>query len=207
MAQTLQLAKHVKRVWLETDHRLTCASYFLYLYESTYQFKTQGENEWKKFLGGDLKLTFYFRDHPLIIHGNDMVSKWVSVQDFKDKVEQMNSIAKTAIEKVESDKDRVAFSIKEFLNPNEGCSEIYTSTMAVTSSHSHGYTFEISSCDHKTRITLHGRKAFLAFMKKLQNFLWEVVLLCGDILEEHGELLEHDHEVRVTNSAPLVGRF
>lgn len=191
------LLKEVKREWLEDGDRLTAGSYNLYLYKN--QYKRKKENSWIDFIAGDLKLTFYFRDHPIVIHANDFVSKYTSIQDFIDKLELMIGILEEAIEKISSHDDKSRNTspniiLKRFLNPDTGCSDIYTSTMAITSSPTHGYTFELASCDHKTRMTLYGKKEAIKFLSKLRDFIKKPKKLCEEAFKTHHDILLEDHQ-------------
>jgi len=63
------------------------------------------------------------------------------------------------------------FTVRDFLNPNAGTSSVYTSSMAIGTSTSHGFFFDISSCADKGRMYVSDEKEFIELLTKLMKFI------------------------------------
>ena len=192
-------AKIVKRVWLEGNDRISAAVFQHHLTEQNW-LRANKDGETEEFVNfhDSTKVTFFFGGGLIIIHSNDFIPVVDSYEDFIKKLKVIQNSVEDAIERLQSkDKERYYFNIKRFLNDSEGPSSIYTSTIAITSSPTHGRTFEISSCDHKSRIYLGGRGNAVKFFKKFNEF---IIFCMGEVektLAKHGDTLrEYKDKIR-----------
>ena len=143
---TKQLARVVKRVWLEGNDRISAGVFQHHLSEQNWISSTPN-NESEEFVNfhDSTKVTFFFGGDLIVIHSNDFIPIIDSYEDFIKKLKLIQNSVEDAMERLQSkDKETYHFNIKHFLNDSEGPSSIYTSTIAITSSPTHGRTFEIS---------------------------------------------------------------
>ena len=196
---TKQLARVVKRVWLEGNDRISAGVFQHHLSEQNWISSTPN-NESEEFVNfhDSTKVTFFFGGDLIIIHSNDFIPIIDSYEDFIKKLKLIQNSVEDAMERLQSkDKETYHFNIKHLLNDSEGPSSIYTSTIAITSSSTHGRTFELSSCDSKSRIYLGGKGNAVKFMKKFNEF---IIFCVGEVektLAKHGDTLrEYKDKIR-----------
>lgn len=196
---TKQLARVVKRVWLEGNDRISAGVFQHHLSEQNWISSTPN-NESEEFVNfhDSTKVTFFFGGDLIVIHSNDFIPIIDSYEDFAKKLKLIQNSVEDAMERLQSkDKETYYFNIKRFLNDSEGPSSIYTSTIAITSSPTHGRTFELSSCESKSRIYLGGRGNAVKFMKKFNEF---IIFCVGEVektLAKHGDTLrEYKDKIR-----------
>lgn len=135
----------------------------------------------------DMKL--FFGGKIIKLHSCDLTNAHYGLTDFNRKLDVILNVVQRAITFLETRKGRdQRFVEKCFLNPLNGYVDLYTSTIAITITHTHGITFEIASCDFKSRITLSERTApkffskFHAFVKKARDAV-------QDTLDVHQEFI------------------
>ena len=192
-------AKIVKRVWLEGNDRISAAVFQHHLTEQSW-LRANKDGETEEFVNfhDSTKVTFFFGGNLIIIHSNDFIPIIDSYEDFIKKLKLIQNSVEDAMERLQSkDKETYHFNIKRFLNDSEGPSSIYTSTIAITSSSTHGRTFELSSCESKSRIYLGGRGNAVKFLKKFNEF---IIFCVGEVektLAKHGDTLrEYKDKIR-----------
>ncbi|MGL4614201.1 MAG: hypothetical protein ACRCVV_09985 [Shewanella sp.] len=184
-------AKVVKRVWLEGNDRISAAVFQHHLTEQSW-LRANKNDESEEFVNfhDSTKVTFFFGGDLIVIHSNDFIPVVDSYEDFVKKLKVIQNSAEDAMERLKAkDKETYYFNIKRFLNESEGASSIYTSTIAITSSSTHGRTFEISDCDRKSRIYLGGRRPALKFLNRFNDF---IIFCVGEVektLAKHGDTL------------------
>ena len=196
---TKQLARVVKRVWLEGNDRISAGVFQHHLSEQNWISSTPN-NESEEFVNfhDSTKITFFFGGDLIVIHSNDFIPIIDSYEDFVKKLKLIQNSVEDAMERLQSkDKETYHFNIKRFLNDSEGPSSIYTSTIAITSSPTHGRTFEISDCQSKSRIYLGGKTPALKFFKRFNEF---IIFCVGEVektLAKHGDTLrEYKDKIR-----------
>lgn len=184
-------AKVVKRVWLEGNDRISAAVFQHHLTEQSW-LRANKNDESEEFVNfhDSTKVTFFFGGDLIVIHSNDFIPVVDSYEDFVKKLKVIQNSAEDAMERLKAkDKETYYFNIKRFLNESEGASSIYTSTIAITSSSTHGRTFEISDCQSKSRIYLGGRRPALKFLNRFNDF---IIFCVGEVektLAKHGDTL------------------
>lgn len=184
-------AKVVKRVWLEGNDRISAAVFQHHLTEQSW-LRVNKNEESEEFVNfhDSTKVTFFFGGDLIVIHSNDFIPVVDSYEDFVKKLKVIQNSVEDAMERLKAkDKETYYFNIKRFLNESEGPSSIYTSTIAITSSSTHGRTFEISDCDRKSRIYLGGRRPALKFLNRFNDF---IIFCVGEVektLAKHGDTL------------------
>ncbi len=108
----------------------------------------------------------------ILLHANDFIDPMEALKDYHRKIELIRVVIQRFIRDYKEFYSKDApFIIKEFLNGSEGPSAIYTSTVAISTSSTHGFFFEISSCDDKARMYIQREKDFLEMLMKLQRFI------------------------------------
>lgn len=192
-------AKVVKRVWLEGNDRISAAVFQHLLTEQSW-LRANKDGETEEFVNfhDSTKVTFFFGGGLIIIHSNDFIPVIDSYEDFINKLKVIQNSVEDAIERLQSkDKERYYFNIKRFLNDSEGPSSIYTSSIAITSSTTHGRTFEIADCQSKSRIYLGGKGPSPRFLNRFNNF---IIFCVGEVektLAKHGDVLrEYKDKIR-----------
>lgn len=188
---TKQLARVVKRVWLEGRDRISAAVFQHHLSEQNWISSTPN-NESEEFVNfhDSTKVTFFFGGDLIVIHSNDFIPIIDSYEDFIKKLKLIQNSVEDAMERLQSkDKETYHFNIKRFLNDSEGPSSIYTSTIAITSSPTHGRTFEISDCQSKSRIYLGGKTPALKFLNNFLKFILFCILTVENTLAKHQDKL------------------
>lgn len=194
-----RLVRVAKRTWLEDKDRISAVSFHHDLTQLEWRRRGE-EGEPPHFIYKDsTKITLFFGRDLIVIHSNDFIPLIDSYEDFINKLKIIQKTIEDAIERLESkDKETYHFSIRRFLNDSDGPSSIYTSSIAITSSPTHGRTFEISSCDHKGRIYLGGRSPAIKFLTRLNKF----IIFCVDEVEKtvtkYGqELRDHKDKIKL----------
>lgn len=108
----------------------------------------------------------------ILLHANDFIDPLEALKDYHRKIELIRDVIQRFIRDYKKFYDRDdPFIIKEFLNGSEGPSAIYTSTVAISTSVTHNFFFEIASCDDKARMYMDKEKDFLEMLHKLQRFI------------------------------------
>ena len=192
-------AKVVKRVWLEGNDRISAAVFQHHLTEQSWlRANKNEESEELVNFHDSTKVTFFFGGNLIVIHSNDFIPVIDSYEDFVRKLKVIQNSVEDAIHRLQAkDKETYHFNIKRFLNDSEGPSSIYTSTIAITSSPTHGRTFELGSCDFKSRIYLGGRSHSIKFLKRFNEF---IIFCVGEVektLAKHGDTLrDYKNKIR-----------
>ncbi|WNV45943.1 hypothetical protein [Aeromonas phage AerS_266] len=183
-----------KRTFLRTGCDLSAISFTLTL--SRYD-KMKDPGVYYLYLTG--KISIFLRDHIIVLHENDLVTPDISIQDFEKKLTVISESIGSAINSLDKEsKQRDRFILKRFLNESEGISDLYTSTISITVTETHGITFEISSCDHKTRITLYGKKAALSFFTKFKYSIDSYIDIVKNVQINFKTDFENDKQNRLT---------
>ncbi|UOX39469.1 hypothetical protein [Aeromonas phage ZPAH34] len=182
-----------KRTFLRSGSDLSAMSFTLSL--SRY---TRLKNPEQRFLYLTGKISIFLRDHIIIIHENDLTTPDISIQDFEKKLNVISKSIGEAISSLDKEgKQRDRFILKRFLNESDGVSDLYTSTIAITITETHGITFEIASCDHKTRIILHGKKAALNFFNKFKETIDSYIEIIKKVQIDFNAEFEEDKKSRL----------
>lgn len=122
------------------------------------------------------ELTFSIGSEIIKLHANDFIGPNDALKDYVRKITLIKDTIGSFLRDYKSFYDRDApFIIKEFLNGSEGASAIYTSTVAISTSSTHSFFFEIGSCDDKARLYVEKEKDFLELLIKLQKFLTSAI--------------------------------
>jgi hypothetical protein len=171
------LAKIKRRRFLLNPPSLMAFSFNYHLW----QYPWAENSETKQIVAHSGRLNLFLRSRVILIHENDLVLPKESLDDFIKKLSIIRDSIKDALYHVDlfyKDRLKNRYVDKKFLNDIEGCSDIYTSTIAITMSETHGVTFEIGSCDVKSRITLSGptesKKFFTAFYSEMAGIVEEL---------------------------------
>lgn len=166
-SKSLPLAKVGFRTFLQDGDRLSAGSFvhnvnlLRWEFEGVEDTKVWEHTEMKLFFGGKI----------IKLHSCDLSHAHYGLTDFVRKLDVILNIVGRAIKFLEGNPGyQERFVEKSFLNPLNGHVDLYTSTIAITVTPTHGITFEISSCDFKSRITL-SRKFALKFFIKLSGFV------------------------------------
>lgn len=132
------------------------------------------------------ELTFSIGSEIIKLHANDFVGASDALKDYTRKLELIRDVLQRFVRDYKPfyDKEK-AFIIKEFLNGSEGPSAIYTSTVAISTSITHGFFFEIASCDDKARLYVDKEKDFLEVITKLNKFLTSAITDARSALETY----------------------
>lgn len=179
------IKRSYKRDWLQRNPKLNTVGYRHELSNQTvYELKPESEDKdpnkrnWSddyypvEQIFGLFELTFSIGSELIKIHANDNIGTGDSLKDYIKKIELMRDIVQRFVRDYKSFYDKSSsFIIKEFLNGSNGPSEIYTSTLAISTSVSHGFFFEVASCDDKARMYSWEEKEFLEILIKLIKFL------------------------------------
>lgn len=185
------LAKASKRIFLEDGLSMSAATFYHSV--STYVWDSgsptfYGLTELKLYLGGAI----------IKLHSCDLGSQKYGLEDFIRKLNVIIKVLNKAINFLDHQTKHQRLIIKEFLNPDEGLIDLYTSMIAVTVTQTHGITFEIASCDLKRRIVLSPRGA-KRFFNRLKGFLEYGRSCIEETLTKHNDKLVYDeHETPVT---------
>ncbi|UQT02674.1 hypothetical protein YUBABA_01580 [Serratia phage vB_SmaM-Yubaba] len=183
------LKRSYKRDWLQRSPKLNTVSYRHELSNmTTWELKPESEDKdpnkrtWAddyypvEVIQATFELTFSIGSEIIRIHAPDFIGASDALKDYTRKLEYLRDIIQRFMNEYRPfhDKDK-AFIIKEFLNPGEGPTAIYTSTVAISYSTSHGFFFEIGSCDDKARLYVEKEKDFLELLIKLTKFLTSAI--------------------------------
>lgn len=185
-----QLAKVCFRTFLQDGDRLSAASFthsvslMKWTYEGVDMTKVWDHTDMKLFFGGKI----------IKLHSCDLSNTHYGLTDFIRKLDVILNVVERAITFLSKRKNRSErFVEKSFLNPLNGHVDLYTSTIAITMTETHGITFEISSCDFKSRITLSERTA-LKFFTKFQTFIKKSRDTVQGTLDAHQEVIHENME-------------
>ncbi|QEP52286.1 hypothetical protein D9_0079 [Aeromonas phage D9] len=181
------LAKHTSRTFLCDGDRLSCVSFIHHVTKhvwikggerSTY---FHDATNLKLFLGGKI----------IKLHSCDLGSVHYGLVDFVRKLDVIIKAVSNTLDFLgKNPKYGDRFVVKEFLNPVDGnLVDIYTSSIAITSSPTHGLTFELASCDFKSRITLQ-RKSGPKFLRKFLDFVTKCRNEVQGTLDKHTGTLQ-----------------
>lgn len=189
------LAKLNKRIFLKPSPDLMAMSFEYNLWtfhRPPRPGRASTEEELSKlFVSHHGQLDIFLRGGIITLHFNDLVKPHESLPDMIKKMNVILDVIKRArVALARKDKRYVD---KRFLNDIEGISDIYTSTIAVTISDTHGTTFEISSCDRKGRVTLYGKERE-KFFKEFENFISWIVESLEDVSAKHLNTLKEISE-------------
>lgn len=179
------LKRSYKRDWLQRSPMLNTISYRHELSNiTTWEVKPESidkdpnKRTWaddyypREVIHTTFELIFSIGSEIVKIHASDFIGASDSLKDYTRKLELLRNIVQRFMNEYRPfhDMDK-AFIIKEFLNPGEGPTAIYTSTVAISTSATHGFFFEIASCDDKARLYVEKEKDFLELLIKLTKFL------------------------------------
>lgn len=178
-----------KREWLQRSPFLNAVGFTHELSNDTvWELKPESEDKdpnkrtWaddyypREEIVGTFELFFSIGSEMIKLHANDFIGMSDALKDYIRKIEIIKDAIQHFIRDYKPFKDKnKPFIIKEFLNGSEGPSAIYTSTVAVSWSTTHGFFFEIASCDDKARLYFIKEKDFLEMLIKLQKFLMSAI--------------------------------
>lgn len=182
------LGKIKKRRFLSNPPSLMAFSFDYHLWQ--YPWADGGETKQRVAHCG--RLNIFLRSKVILIHENDLVLPKESLDDFIKKISVIRDSIKAALDHLDlffTDQLKNRYVDKKFLNDIEGCSDIYTSTIAITMSDTHGVTFEIGSCEVKSRISLCGRTEPRKFFSTFHFELSEIVKELEEIRSKNQEAL------------------
>lgn len=181
------LSKLNRRIFLGQGTDLSSASFEYSLWKYKCHWST--DNPDKEYVATAGKLSVFLHDKVIVLHVNDLVLPDKSLPDMIKKMQVLREVINNGLGALEKDRAK-RYIDKRFLNDIEGISDLYTSTVAITITQTHGITFELSSCDHKSRTTLHGRKRAQAFLGRFKTLLDWIVEELESVLAKHAETLE-----------------
>lgn len=123
-------------------------------------------------LRANFETIFSIGSNIILLHANDFIDPLEALKDYHRKIELIREVLQRFIRDYKKFYERDdPFIIKEFLNGATGPSAIYTSTVAISTSVTHNFFFEIASCDNKARLYMDKEKDFLEMLHKLQRFI------------------------------------
>ena len=122
------------------------------------------------------ELTFGIGSQIVKLHANNNIGPMDALKDYVRKLELIRDVLGRFISEYKDyfDRDKV-FVIKDFLNSTTGPSAVYTSTIAIGTSTTHDFFFEIASCEDKARLYEHKEKDFVELIIKLNKFITSAI--------------------------------
>lgn len=189
------LKRSYKRDWLQRTPWLNCVSYKHELsnnsvWEIKPEFIDVDRNKlcWDNYypveqIQATFELTFTIGSEILKIHSNQNIGPGDALKDYVRKLELMNNVIQRFISeyKTHFDASKV-FVLKEFLNSSTGPSAVFTSMIAIGTSTTHGFFFDLASCTDKGRLYEDKEKNFIEMLVKLNKFM------CGAITDAKAAL-------------------
>lgn len=118
------------------------------------------------------ELIFSIGSEIIIIHANDNLTVGESLKDFINKMIVLRNVISDFVRDYPHHVDTMTpFTIKKFLNSDTGASAMFTSTAAMSITETHGYYFEVSSCDNKARLYITSEKEMLEITTKILKMI------------------------------------
>jgi hypothetical protein len=182
------LKRTYKRDWLQRSPWLNSVSYKHELsnnsvWELKPEFIDVHPNKlcWENYypveqIQATFELTFSIGSEIITIHSNPNIGPSDALKDYVRKLELMNSMIQRFLSEYKTyfDKSKV-FVLKEFLNDSDGVSGVYTSMIAIGTSVTHNFFFEIASCIDKNRLYEEKEKNFIEILIKLNKFIHSAI--------------------------------
>jgi hypothetical protein len=178
------LKRSYKRDWLQRSPMLNTVSYRHELSNVTaWELKPESMDMDQKKLTWDdyypvekihavFELTFGMGSEIIKIHSNPNIGPSDALKDYVRKLEQMKELISRFLceYKPHYEMDKT-FVLKEFLNSNTGPSAVFTSMIAMGTSTTHDFFFDLASCTDKARIYETKEKDFIELVVKLNKFM------------------------------------
>lgn len=177
-----------KRDWLQRSPSLNCVSYRHELSNRTvWEIKPEKENVEPSTLTREdyypreqmfviFELVFHIGSRIVKLHANPNIGGNDALKDYVRKLEQVRDLLGRflAVYKNHYDMDRT-FVLKEFLNADAGPCTVFTSMVAVGTSMTHDFFFDIASCDDKARLYETKEREFVEILIKLSKFITSAI--------------------------------
>lgn len=178
------LKRNHKRDWLQRSPKLNTVSYCHELWEyPKYTLKEEAKNipraqrtmqhyDVGSTLRCNFELVFSIGSEIIKLHANDNIDVSDALEDYIRKLGVMREVLDRFLSgfKAHYDAEEV-FVLKEFLNSSTGPSAVYTSMVAVGTSVTHDFFFDIASCTDKARLYETKEKEFVTLITKLTKFI------------------------------------
>lgn len=118
------------------------------------------------------EIIFSIGSNIVIIHDNENQTVAEGLKEYVRKLELLKEVINGFVRDYPRHLDAMTpFTVKKFLNPDTGPCAMYTSTVALSITDSHGFFFEIASCDDKARAYLKDEKELLEVTTKIIRVL------------------------------------
>ena len=159
------LKRSYKRDWLQRSPKLNTISFRHELSNSTrWELNPESENiqvnerTWSKdytpveFIHPTFELVFSIGSEIIKLHANDNIGGNDALKDYVRKLGVMRDLINRFLSDYKQHYGAgKTFVLKEFLNSSTGPSAVYTSMVAVGTSTTHDFFFDIASCAEKAR--------------------------------------------------------
>lgn len=132
------------------------------------------------------EIIFSIGSEIVILHDNENQTVRESLKDFVVKLELLREIINGFVRDYPRHLDAMTpFTVKRFLNPDTGPCAMYTSTVAMSITESHGFFFEIASCDSKARLYIKTEKELLEITTKIIRVITTSITEVNTTLETY----------------------
>lgn len=183
------IKRSYKREWLQKSPMTNCVSYRHELRNNTvysippdFTGNLDNDKDWQKNLVpreeifATFEMYFSIGSKLIRLHNTCQFSPSDALSDYIRKIKVIKELINRFIRDYKQHYDkRKAFTLKEFLNGSEGHTAMFTSTCALSWTHTHDFFFEIASCDDKARLYIYDEKEFIEIMNKLQKILTSAI--------------------------------
>ncbi|QZA70759.1 hypothetical protein AH04_287 [Erwinia phage AH04] len=177
-----------KRDWLQRSPSLNTVSYRHELSNTTvWTIKPEKADSEPSLLTQDdyypheqmfaiFELTFGIGSQIVKLHANNNIGVTDALKDYTRKLEQLRDLLGQFLSSYKDyyDMSKV-FVLKEFLNTTTGPSAVYTSMIAIGTSVSHDFFFDIASCEDKARLYETKERDFVELIIKLNKFITSAI--------------------------------
>lgn len=122
------------------------------------------------------ELTFGIGSQIVKLHANNNIGVTDALKDYVRKLEQLRDLLNQFLSSYKDyyDMNKV-FVLKEFLNTTTGASAVYTSMIAIGTSVTHDFFFDIASCEDKARLYETKERDFVELIVKLNKFITSAI--------------------------------
>lgn len=178
------LKRSYKRDWLQRSPKLNTVSYCHELWEyPKYTLKKDAETiprPQRTMEHYDVGVKLHCRFELVLsigseiikLHANDNIDAFDALGDYIRKLGVIEDLLKRFLSDFKPHYDAGKnFVLKEFLNSSTGPSAVYTSMVAVGTSSTHDFFFDIASCTDKARLYEIKEKEFVSLITKLTKII------------------------------------
>ncbi|KAB3419330.1 hypothetical protein F9Z84_07460 [Escherichia coli] len=193
------LKRSYKRDWIQRSPKLNTVSFRHELSNSTrWELKPESENvpekdrRWStdytpvEFINPIFELTFSIGSEIIKLHANDNIGASDALRDYVKKLGVIRDVLNRFLREYKPHYEAgKVFVLKEFLNSSTGPSAVYTSMVAVGTSVTHDFFFDIASCTDKARLYEYKEKNFIEVLVKLTKFITTAITDAESTLDKY----------------------